>query len=278
MRDAGDFILVPVDKNDVGEMAGCVTIKLTPFRQALRIKSGKAVVVVYSEKRKRKNTSALSGAGILAGGAAFIWRNLIVRPTRWAWRQFTLASRFTLNAAVWLTVWAGRGMWRASVWTVRAPFRAVGWAYRTFVRGTPEPDEPFAAIRWRIARRFRRRNRFLTHLFAFLAVNFAALIDFMMNSPRYHSYTPRSFIGSYVVPMAIWATLLIFHFARMKLAEAEDNAVQTVLERQSNWQTPYLVEDEYADDTERYTRLSDDAETKRPINDAYAHEKRKRRA
>ena len=248
----------------------------------------------YTEKRKRKREEIIddsdgrSFGAMLGISAAFLWRNLIVKPIRWTWRQTARLTRWALGTT-WLvtawtarttwrvTVWAVQHTWAATVWTVRAPFRALGWLYNTFVRGIPEPDDPFLAIRWRIKRRFRRRQRFMTHLFAFVGVNFIAAADAMLNSFKYQYYTDRSLL-SYAVMMAFWVALLVFHFMRMRLADEEDRTMQAVLERQHDYQTPYLVEDDYAADAhmdERYTRLS--AEDGSYAEVEIPREKRKRR-
>jgi hypothetical protein len=182
-----------------------------------------------------------------------------------------VATKWTAFSTWRATVWTAQRTWAVAKWTALAPIRALGWLYNTFIRPIPEPDEPFLAIRWRIKRRFRRRQRFMTHLFAFLGVNFVAGADWLLNSFKYQSYTGRSLLG-YGVIMLFWVALLIFHFMRMRLADEEDRAMQTALEHQRDYQSPYLVEDEY---DERYERLSDDGEL--VIDYEIPSEKRKRR-
>ncbi len=219
----------------------------------------------YTEKRKRKRDDHYSVWASVGVAAAFMWRNLVVKPTRFMLGALWLLTLWTARAAWRTTVWTVHQTWALTKWTALAPFRAVRGLYNTFVRGIPEPDDPFQAIRWRIKRRFRRRQRFLTHLFAFLGVNFIAVADALMNSFKYQAYTGRSLMG-YGVIMTFWLVLIVFHFMRMRLADAEDHAMQSALERQ----TPYLVEDDYA----RYARLT--ASDDERIETDMPHLKRKR--
>jgi hypothetical protein len=229
----------------------------------------------YTEKRKRKREEIphRSFWAVLGVGTLFLWRSLIYKPARWMWRHGLRLTRWTLRSSWRVTVWALQKTWAATKWTVLAPFRLLRWLYNMFIRGIPEPDDPFLAIRWRIKRRFRRRQRFMTHLFAFLGVNFIAAADWLLNSFKYHSYTGRSLLA-YGVMMAFWVAVILFHFMRMRLADEEDRTIQAELERQRDYQMPYLVEDEYTLN-ERYTRLAVSGESSSEME--LAPEKRKRR-
>ena len=67
-------------------------------------------------------------------------------------------------------------------------------------------------------------------------------------------------------PLLLWAMLLLFHYVRARMGDAEDNAMEAALERQTSWETPYVVEDEVVYD-ERYSRLTDDEMVDYPVDE-----------
>jgi hypothetical protein len=211
---------------------------------------------------------------------AFCINNLLIAPLRWTWRQSMRLLRFTFDVSVAVLRWVwritGRALsftldksWKALVWTARTPFRFLGWLWH-WLFGGPEPDDPMQALRWRIKRRYRRRNRLITHAFAFVILVGYFWLDY--NPIYYHPYEPlRSTPAAFTL---FWSVLLLFHFIRARTGDAEDSAMEAALERQSAWETPYVVEDEVVYD-ERYSRLTDAEMVDYPV-DERVKAKRKR--
>ncbi len=211
---------------------------------------------------------------------AFCLSNLLITPLRWTWRQSMRLLRFTWDVSVAVLGWGWRLTGRvlgftfdksvkAIVWTARAPFRFLGWTWN-WLFGGPEPDDPMQALRWRIKRRYRRRNRFITHVFAYFTMNGYLWLTY--NSSYYYPSEPlRSTPALFTL---FWGVLLFFHYVRARMGDAEDNAMETALERQTAWETPYVVEDEVVYD-ERYSRLADDEILDYPV-DEQLRGKRKR--
>ena len=169
---------------------------------------------------------------------------LIVKPLRWAWQ---------------VTLWSLRWTWRATVWAIKAPFRWTGWLLRelwalSFGR-MPELETAREREIWRrVRRRYRRRNFFMTHIFAFALIIGGMWIQYL-------SLTWRSYATPYLFVTLIWAFFLLYHFVRYRLAEAEDTALEAALEREyeraARSQPLYYEEIEkyYGD---QYRRLSDE--------------------
>ncbi len=225
-------------------------------------------------KRKRKREEIyeeslyISGVSPLTQILRFLWR-LLTAPVSWSWRQFTrLVSatwRMTKAATAWTlrsfwkaTVWTFNTAWDATVWTVRLPFRALSWTWQ-LVFGPPVKfsNPRYAEIYALIARRYRRRSRFITHLFIFTLTNAIFWIDWFLHD-RY--YLPEYPINSGLLAFSVgWAIVLLFHFIRMKQGVEEDRAIEQAIEREREWEA--LKRREY-DDDERYARLVDDDESR----------------
>ncbi len=109
----------------------------------------------------------------------------------------------------------------------------------------------------RIRRRYRRRNHFILHLFAFVGINAGMWIDWLdMTAYRYDAYAPYS-LGPRLGFMAFWGVVLLLHYIRLRMGEAEDRELENALEREYERQQPLYYEemDEYYGD---YAHLSDD--------------------
>lgn len=214
---------------------------------------------------------------------AFCINNLLIAPLRWVWRQSIRLLRFSWDVSFAVLRWGWRLTGRVLnfaidksvkvvIWTARAPFRFMGWLWQ-WLFGGPEPDDPMQALRWRIKRRYRRRNRFITHVFAFVGFNGVLWWDRFSYAWRIsYDYSPW-----YLSPLGftlLWGVLLLFHYVRVRTGDAEDSAMETALQHQTAWETPYVVEDEVVYD-ERYARLSDDEMVDHPL-DERVKQKRKR--
>jgi hypothetical protein len=167
------------------------------------------------------------------------------------------ATVWTLRSSWKATVWIFRTAWDATVWTVRLPFRALSWAGQ-LVFGPPVKfsDPRYAEIYALIARRYRRRSRFITHLFTFILVNLTFWIDWYYQRQFY--YFEDNPVSSGLVWFTLaWMAVLAFHFIRMKHGVEEDRAIEQAIEREHDWQA--MQRRDYGDD-ERYSRLVDDGE------------------
>jgi 2TM domain len=211
---------------------------------------------------------------------AFCTNNLLIAPLRWIWRQSMSLLRFTWDVSFAVLRWSWRITGRmlsftfdkslkTIVWTARAPFRFLGWTWN-WLFGGPEPDDPMQALRWRIKRRYRRRNRFITHVFAYFTMNGYLWLTY---NPTYY-YPDEPLRSTPALFTLFWGVVLFFHFIRMRMGDAEDSAMEAALQRQTTWETPYVVEDEVIYD-ERYARLTDDEMLDYPV-DERLKQKRKR--
>ncbi len=225
-------------------------------------------------KRKRKREEIYEESLYVSGESPFtqllrfLWR-LLTAPVSWSWRQFTrllsatwrwtkAAVRWTLRSSWKATAWTISTAWDATVWTVKLPFRALVWTWQ-LVFGPPVrfSDPRYAEIHALITRRFRRRGRFITHLFAFMLVNFIFWVDWLYDRQYYYSgdYPVSSGLLWFTV---VWGIVLAFHFIRKKHGVEEDRAIEQALEREREWEA--MKRREY-DDDERYARLADDDES-----------------
>lgn len=244
-------------------------------------------------KRKRKREEIyeeslyISGVSPLTQILRFLWR-LLTAPVSWSWRQFTrLVSatwRMTKAATAWTlrsfwkaTVWTFNTAWDATVWTVRLPFRALAWTWQ-LVFGPPVKfsDPRYAEIYALIARRYRRRSRFITHLFAFTLVNLIFWVDWLYERQYYYYSDDYPVSSGLLWFTVVWSVVLAFHFIRMKHGVEEDRAIEQAIEREREWEM--MTRREYGDG-ERYSRLVDDDEAMelRQFMDETAWEKRKNR-
>ena len=172
------------------------------------------------------------------------------------------ALTFSFNA---LVLWPLRWLWRATVWSAKAPFRVMGWLFHQLnvLLNGPMPELETAREREiyrRIRRRFRRRNRFVTHLIAFALVDGALWVQWLAYRWRY----PEP-VAHYIGFTLVWGFILLLHYVRLRLGDAEDNALEAALEREYarefHQQPVYYEEvDEYYGDPETHHQLSDDPE------------------
>lgn len=175
-------------------------------------------------KSKRKNDASEYPAIItMIGrkvGAIFIfgWRAAI-GLVAWIWR---LTWQFTN--------WVLRQITRVGIWFMLTPWRLVKQLWSWF-SGTPivTGDTRLDALTNLIRRYYRRRNRFITHLFIFSAVNIGLWLDKYID--KYRWWYDNEAIRNNVWFTIIWFCLLAFHFIRLRLGDAEDNALRAVLEK-----------------------------------------------
>lgn len=205
----------------------------------------------------------------LVQGLLVLSRYLIAAPLRWAWRQSAKLLRLSWKGTVAVARWS----WKAVIWSARLPFRFLRWTWRAialFLWGGPEPEEPLAALKWRIQRRFRRRNRFITHLFAFALILGAGWLSWF-SRPFYPPYDPTW--GTPLGAAIVWSVFLAFHYVRLRSGDAEDHAIEAALERHQHM--PFMVEDEVVYD-DRYARLVDEREWPEQMTGEAEKRKRKR--
>jgi hypothetical protein len=129
-------------------------------------------------------------------------------------RGFMAALRWAWHGAMWPFHWLGR-----------------------LVFGPPEAHEPefdadgnpnYAAIRRRVGRRFRRRGWFVAHLVTFVLINIGVWINWMEEVER---LGPRFRIEQPWPATITLAILLLMHAVFLWVREAEDRAVDAVIER-----------------------------------------------
>ena len=177
--------------------------------------------------RKRKNDEYESFIPqLLSALVRLLWRLtrgsfhvLVTIPLRWTWR---------------VTVWLARILWQATIWSAKAPFRFLGWllhGLNILINGRMPEFETAREreIYRRIKRRFRRRNRLYTHLFAFVMGNGVIWIEWL-SRPYY--WRTSSYLSPYAFITLAWVIILSFHYFRLRLADAEDDALEAALERE----------------------------------------------
>jgi hypothetical protein len=225
-------------------------------------------------KRKRKNEESYDWvdgelpppqANWLSQLLSLSWRG-IKAPFRWAW-QGTLSAlrwswrqtvamlhwswRFTKQAAVWTL----RATWAATKWTVVAPFRGLRWL---FGGEEPIPQNRYDEIRLRIRRHYRRRNRFITHLLLFALANVVMWVNAIIMNYYYYG-TMYSVVGQQTIGISIfWGVMLLYHYIRVRMADAEDQAIEAALERERAWEFGQHFVDDAAIDDHR-VRLTEEA-------------------
>lgn len=219
-----------------------------------------------AEKMKRKNEELPPRRGIFAmifagmgRGISWVvlgaWK-IISGIVSWVWNSAGRILNFTLRQA-----------WSAVKWAAALPFRAARFVYYTLVgwpisTGDPWLDEVKTIIR----RRFQRRRFFTTHIFVFVAGIAALWISWFdhVNNPFWSGPT---FPSGEIIFTIFWLMLLAYNFVRLKLGEAEDQALSDAIEQQRAWgvaekqkrSIQYEVEEEFAP-AERRFRLADDGE------------------
>jgi hypothetical protein len=207
-------------------------------------------VVVYEDAlpRKRKNDDYREP----------VFKPLIAMLCRFLGR--ILAFSFNVFVRVPL-----RWLWQATVWSVKAPFRATRWLLHQLnilVNGRmPELETAREReIYRRIRRRFRRRNRLLTHLIAFALVDGALWVQWLAYMRRYSEP-----VAHYLGFTLVWGFILLLHYLRVRLGDAEDDALEAALEREYERETyrqPFYYEEvETYDDHEPRHYLGDEPES-----------------
>jgi len=241
-------------------------------------------------KRKRKHSEIIEDE-FYAGTPAKSWigslfRLLVIAPVAWSWRlcmrlisgvwNTAMATvRWTLRSTWRVVTWSSRTAWDATVWTVKLPFRALGWAWQAVFGPPVRYSNPrYAEIHALIARRYRRRSRFITHLFAFIFLNLYFWIDFIYTDYRYY-FDQQPFTSTPLLFTIMWGIVLLFHFIRTKQGVEEDHAIERAIEREREWQARQ-PQDTFTD--ERYARLASDGDAVelRQFMDEAAWEKRKK--
>lgn len=169
---------------------------------------------------------------------------VLVALARWLWRALRFVFRVFVKTPL-------RWLWRVVVWSVKAPFRFLGWTLHglnSLINGRmPELETAREReIYRRIRRRFRRRNRLYTHMLVFI-VGIASLwverANRLYGSP-FHPMEP------YVFFTMMWTALLVFHYMRVRMGEAEDDALEAALERE--YQREARSQPVYYEEVEEY--------------------------
>jgi hypothetical protein len=223
-------------------------------------------------KRKRKREEIyeeslyINGESVFIQILRFLWR-LLIAPFAWSWRQF-----MRLMAASWRMTkaalgWSLRSSWQmlawifriakdTTVWTVKLPLRAFSWSWQAVFGPPVRYSNPrYAEIHALITRRYRRRRRFITHLFIFIVTNIIMWLDWWFEHPVYYFYPQHPFNSTPLLLTVIWTVILVFHFVRMRHGVEEDVAIEQAIEREREWE---LLRREYAPfDDGRYARLAD---------------------
>ncbi len=206
------------------------------------------------QKRKRGEMTDERGEAPLTQALGFLgW--LLTAPFVWSWRQCTRVVAWTFRLCAAVIRWTLRSTWQATIWTVKLPFRALAWVWQ-LIFGPPVrfSDPRYAEIYALIARRYRRRSRFITHLFAFVLVNTGVWIDYF-SKPYIYYFDNRPFLTTPLLFTVLWSIALLFHFIHMKHGVEEDLAIEQAIERERDWQAM-----QQRDHGERYGRLADDGE------------------
>lgn len=139
--------------------------------------------------------------------------------------------------ALWVVV---RGLWRgfaavlgwtwaATVWTARLPFRLLGWFFGLFqLRPLDFQNDYYGAMERLIRRRFRRRRWLVTHLFIGGGFSAVLLVDTLILIMR--SFSPSFFYTQRLSFIMIWMGIFLFHYVRVRMADAEDDAIRAMAE------------------------------------------------
>jgi hypothetical protein len=245
-------------------------------------------------KRKRKHSEIIEDEFYARAEAApatpwfaRLFRLLVIAPVAWTWRlcirlisgvwnATKTATWWTLRSSWRIVTWSARTAWDATVWTVKLPFRGLAWMWQAVFGPPVRYSNPrYAEIHALIARRYRRRSRFITHLFAFIFFNLAIWIDYFYTDYTYY-FDPRALTSTPLLFTIMWGVVLLFHFIRTKHGVEEDHTIERAIEREREWEARQ-PQDTFIH--ERYARLVDngDAVELRQFMDEAAWEKRKNR-
>ncbi|MBZ0275081.1 MAG: hypothetical protein K8I60_02985 [Anaerolineae bacterium] len=235
----------------------------------------------FARKRKRKNDDydwvdgelpPPPGAGWPRRLVGFSWR-VIKAPFIWGGRQSWAVLRWSGRQS-----WAGvrfslRVAWDATKWAVRLPIQVVRWLLGV----EPPPQNRYEEIRQRVRRHYRRRNRLITHFFLFIGSNIVFWADVANRPYIYHWSDGISGAEGAAIISVFWAALLLFHFIRVRMGEAEDQEIEAALERERAWEHGQPVTEHYETEVEYGSRLRDDAELVEWEDEPVIREKAKRR-
>lgn len=234
--------------------------------------------MIYDGKIKRKNDQRPQRTVGDILGLVLYW--LIVAPVVFVANATWAAARWLARNTWAATKWLARNSWSALVWTLKAGWYSSGWILantwrygvvapvnwlRILIFGRePEFANPQQAERYRLTRRsFRRRQFFLAHVFLF--IGWLAILTYSM-------YEATTFSNGYgyitwrnpILATIVWIVILIFHFMRLRIGQAEDEALLNIMS-DSGEKRKMHYEEEYVqqrpDMTEEYRlRLGDDGE------------------
>jgi len=206
---------------------------------------------IYEEMASERGEAPLTQALRFLG-----W--LLSAPFVWSWRQLARLVTWTFRLCAAVTRWTLRSAWQAAVWTARLPFHALAWLWQ-LVFGPPVrfSDPRYAEIYALIARRYRRRSRFITHFFVFAITNSILWLGWLYDRQFTYNYYPSNpFTSTPILFTLLWSMVLVFHYIRMKHGVEEDQAIEQAIEREREWQARQRRDDYGA----AYGRLADDAE------------------
>jgi hypothetical protein len=162
---------------------------------------------------------------------------------RWSLGGFWWSVSWLFHGAIVLLGW----LWQALLWTLRAPFRLLRWAADLFrLRPLDFQNDYYGAMERLIRRRYRRRRGLVTHTFIWAGAGAVLIIDWLL----YTSGWGRPALEPRLFALAAWAVLLGLHYIRIRISDAEDDAIRAMAEGVA----PPL------DDRQRAARLSDDGE------------------
>ncbi|MCB9460942.1 MAG: hypothetical protein H6670_14915 [Anaerolineaceae bacterium] len=233
--------------------------------------------MIYNGKIKRKNDQRPQRSVVDILGLLVYW--LIVAP-------ITFIASGTWSTLKWLvrnswaaTKWTARNGWAAIVWIAKVSWYGTVWAiggsWKTFVVAPlrwlrilifgrePEFANAQQAERYRLTRRsFRRKQFFLAHVFLF--IGWMVILTYSMYEASVYSYGGGYMWRNPILATFIWIVILLFHFMRLRIGQAEDEALLQVM-GETGEKRKFHYEEEYVqqrpDMTEEYRmRLGDDGE------------------
>jgi hypothetical protein len=211
----------------------------------------------------------------LGRALVFSFHYLVRVPLRWSWQ----ATRWTLRQCGRVLAWAGRWTGRALAWTWRTslllllqPLRGLGWLWQCGIELIFGRIPEFDTVRereifLRIRRRFRRRNHFITHLIVFIVVSGSLWVEWLNRDLMF-----RGPLSARLGFIGMWAVVLLLHYIRLRMGEAEDAALEAALEREYQRQQPVYYEESeaYYGDYESFHDLTD-----MPAEDSFPLERAK---
>lgn len=194
----------------------------------------------------------------------------VLHPLRWLgrllvymiWMPFTwmLKTSWQIIRAMGRWVWRATGrvlrmLWAGFVWTVKLPWQLLRWL---FVGHVPEFENNIQAEAYRLTRqRFRRRRRLQLHIGAYAFT----WVAFLLNQLGFFGgYTNPATANQTLGLLLVWLVVVLLHWGRIRLGDAENNALLAVLaDHRTPEKTKRSYEEEqliYGDERSRQ-RLSD---------------------